>query len=136
MVVSALFFLDVKGKVILYRNYRGDVPLVAAEQFVRLMERREEEEDDEPVGPFLTVDGLNYCHIRHANLYLLALTRKNSNGAAILLFLQRIVSVFTEYFGELEEESLRDNYVLVYELLDEMMDFGYAQVTETKVLKE
>ena len=44
--------------------------------------------------------------------------------------------MFKEYFFELEEESLRDNFVIVYELLDEMMDFGYPQLTETKILKE
>jgi AP-1 complex subunit mu len=36
----------------------------------------------------------------------------------------------------LEEESIRDNFVIIYELLDEMMDFGYPQTTETKILKE
>jgi len=36
--------------------------------------------------------------------------------------------VFTEYFKELEEESIRDNFVIIYELLDELMDFGYPQV--------
>jgi AP-1 complex subunit mu len=41
-----------------------------------------------------------------------------------------------EYFGELEEESIRDNFVVTYELLDEVMDFGYPQVSETKILKE
>jgi len=30
-----------------------------------------------------------------------------------------------EYFKELEEESVRDNFVAIYELLDEMMDNGY-----------
>lgn len=44
--------------------------------------------------------------------------------------------MFKEYFFELEEESLRDNFVIIYELLDEMMDFGYPQLTETKILKE
>ena len=44
--------------------------------------------------------------------------------------------MFKEYFYELEEESLRDNFVIIYELLDEMMDFGYPQLTETKILKE
>ena len=29
---------------------------------------------------------------------------------------------------QLEEESLRDNFVIAYELLDEVMDFGYPQV--------
>ena len=54
----------------------------------------------------------------------------------ILLFLQRLVNVFTSYFGELHEESIRDNFVTVYELFDEMMDFGYPQATEPKILKE
>lgn len=44
--------------------------------------------------------------------------------------------MFTEYFKELEEESIRDNFVIIYELLDEMMDFGYPQTTETKILQE
>ena len=52
----------------------------------------------------------------------------------MLLFL--CVKVFQEYFKELEEESIRDNFVLVYELLDEIMDFGYPQTTESKILKE
>jgi len=38
------------------------------------------------------------------------------------------MQVFTEYFKELEEESIRDNFVIIYELLDELMDFGYPQV--------
>jgi AP-1 complex subunit mu len=47
-----------------------------------------------------------------------------------------LVEVFTEYFKELEEESIRDNFVIIYELLDEMMDFGYPQTTESKILQE
>jgi AP-1 complex subunit mu len=79
---------------------------------------------------------LQYLYIRHNNLYLLALTKRNTNAAEILLFLHKIVEVFTEYFKELEEESIRDNFVVIYELLDEMMDFGYPQTTETKILQE
>lgn len=46
------------------------------------------------------------------------------------------MEVFTEYFKALEEESIRDNFVIIYELLDEMMDFGYPQTTESKILQE
>jgi len=35
-----------------------------------------------------------------------------------------------------EEESIRDNFVILYELLDETMDFGYPQIAEAGVLKE
>jgi len=44
--------------------------------------------------------------------------------------------VFQNYFNELVEESIRDNFVIIYELLDEMMDFGYPQSTEARILKE
>lgn len=55
---------------------------------------------------------------------------------SLMVFLRKIGEVFTEYFRDLEEESLRDNFVVVYELLDEMMDFGHVQITETKILQE
>ena len=41
-----------------------------------------------------------------------------------------------EYFKEMEEESIRDNFVIIYELMDELMDFGYPQFTESKILQE
>lgn len=54
----------------------------------------------------------------------------------MIIFLHRLVSVLVEYFKELEEESIRDNFVVIYELMDEMMDFGYPQTTESKILQE
>jgi AP-4 complex subunit mu-1 len=37
--------------------------------------------------------------------------------------------------NRLTEESIRKNFTLIYELLDEMMDFGYPQITSTELLK-
>lgn len=133
-MASALFFLDLKGKTLLARNYRGDIPMSAVEKFPVLLSEAEDESSSVP--PCFSSEGINYLYIRHNNLYLLALTKRNSNAAEILLFLHKVVEVFTEYFKELEEESIRDNFVIIYELLDEMMDFGHPQTTETKILQE
>jgi hypothetical protein len=35
-----------------------------------------------------------------------------------------------------QQESIRDNFVIIYELLDETMDFGYPQTMESKILRE
>ena len=67
---------------------------------------------------------------------VLALSKRNSNVAEVIIFLHRLSSVLIEYFKELEEESIRDNFVIIYELLDEMMDYGYPQTTESKILQE
>ena len=45
--------------------------------------------------------------------------------------LNRLAKGFKDYCGVLTEESIRKNFTLVYELLDEMVDFGYPQITST-----
>lgn len=132
MTASAVFILDMKGKVIISRNYRGDVPMNCVERFSgHVLES--EEADERPVW---LEHGTTYVYIKYNNLYIMAVTQRNSNAAMILLFLYRLVDVFKDYFKELEEESIRDNFVITYELLDEMMDFGYPQVSESKILRE
>ncbi|KAJ3576045.1 hypothetical protein NPX13_g3827 [Xylaria arbuscula] len=110
-MASAVFFLDLKGKTLLARNYRGDIPMSAVEKFPILLS--EAEEESSAVPPCFSHEGINYLYIRHNNLYLLALTKRNTNAAEILLFLHKIVEVFTEYFKALEEESIRDNFVII-----------------------
>lgn len=103
-----------------------------AERFSLYIQEKEEIE----LRPVFTIDGVTFLYVKCNNLLLMATTNKNSNIAAILFFLYRLVNVFKDYFGELEEESIRDNFVVVYELLDETMDFGYMQTCESKVLRE
>lgn len=132
MTASAVFILDMKGKVIISRNYRGDVPMNCVERFSGHV--LEAEANDE--RPVWLEHGTTYIYIKYNNLYIMAVTQRNSNAAMILLFLYRLVEVFKDYFKELEEESIRDNFVITYELMDEMMDFGYPQVSEPKILRE
>ena len=47
--------------------------------------------------PVFEEDGISFAYIQHNNLYILAVTRKNSNVAAILVFLERIVEVSDNY---------------------------------------
>jgi AP-1 complex subunit mu len=66
---------------------------------------------------------------------LCAVTTRNSNVALILTFLFRLGQVFKDYFGILEEESIRDNFVIIYELLDETMDHGLPQSLDSTILR-
>ncbi len=61
--------------------------------------------------------------------------RFNVSPSAVIELLNRLTKVFKDYCGVLNEESIRKNFILIYELLDEMVDFGYAQVTSTEALK-
>jgi Clathrin adaptor complex small chain len=86
--------------------------------------------------PILQTSECTFAYIKYNNLYVVSTSKKNANIALVFAFLHKIVQVMTEYFKELEEESIRDNFVVIYELLDELLDFGYPQTTDSKILQE
>jgi len=133
MACQAIYVLDRKGKVIIMRNYRGDLPNNIPQRFVAKVLMEEEELN---VKPVIEEQGLSFIYIRHNDLYIVAVTDKNVDVAMILSFLYNFVNVLQTYFEVLEEESIRDNFVITYELFDEVMDFGYPQITDAKLLKE
>ncbi|OBA22942.1 clathrin adaptor, mu subunit [Metschnikowia bicuspidata var. bicuspidata NRRL YB-4993] len=135
-MASQLHFLDIKGKPLLSRDYKGDIPSNTIENFPLILLELESTDDDSLYKPYYNKNGINYVYINHNNLYVCALTRKNENIMTIVIFLSQVIEVLTLYFKSLEEESIRDNFVITYELLDEMMDFGVPQTTDTKILKE
>lgn len=51
-------------------------------------------------------------------------------------FLGRVADVLSDYLGGLNEDLIKDNFVIVYELLDEMMDNGFPLTTEPNILRE
>ncbi|XP_046564556.1 AP-2 complex subunit mu-like [Haliotis rubra] len=50
-------------------------------------------------------------------------------------FLHKMVEVMQSYFGKISEDNVKNNFVLIYEILDEILDFGYPQNTDTGILK-
>ncbi|KAK3012258.1 hypothetical protein RJ639_012169 [Escallonia herrerae] len=51
-------------------------------------------------------------------------------------FLYRVADVLSDYLGGLNEDLIKDNFVIVYELLDEMIDNGFPLTTESNILRE
>ncbi|XP_054800548.1 AP-3 complex subunit mu [Prosopis cineraria] len=51
-------------------------------------------------------------------------------------FLCRVADVLNDYLGGLNEDVIKDNFVIVYELLDEMIDNGFPLTTEPNILQE
>ena len=60
------------------------------------------------------------------------------NAAMLMQFLYSLVTLCKAYFtpnGEFTEEQVRKNFALIYELLDEVMDFGLPQILDPDLLK-
>ena len=54
----------------------------------------------------------------------------------MLTYLYQLTSLFQDYFTTLNEESIRDNFVIIYELLDETMDHGLPQSLDSTILRQ
>jgi AP-1 complex subunit mu len=93
--VSAVHVLSTAGKLLISRDFRGDVPSACVDRFLSLVLDAETETELKPV---MYDEGLTYTYVTHNNLYLLAVSRANVNAVATLYFLHRLVDVFTHYF--------------------------------------
>ena len=130
--ISGIYILDKKGRVIIFRNYRGEVNQDISENFIdQVLEL-----DESNMKPAFTINNVHYIWTKHQNIYIVAVGKRNINVALTFSYLYKLKDILIDYFGILEEETVRDNFVLIYELLDETMDHGYPQVTESKILKD
>jgi AP-4 complex subunit mu-1 len=85
--------------------------------------------------PIFVVDGVTFCHIQTSKMFFVMTTVKNMQCTTLIELLLRLTRVFKDYCGVLTEESVRRNFLLLYELLDEVLDRGCPQSMSTELLK-
>lgn len=74
-----------------------------------------------------------YCFYR---FYTKAVCPAEVSPLLVLEFLHRVHNIFVEYFGSPADESaIKDNFSTVYQLLEEMVDYGWPLTTEPNALK-
>uniref|UniRef100_A0A8D3AQP2 AP-4 complex subunit mu-1 n=1 Tax=Scophthalmus maximus TaxID=52904 RepID=A0A8D3AQP2_SCOMX len=78
---------------------------------------------------------LHFVHVRQGGLYWVATTTADSSPFTVVEFLNRLTALVKDYCGTLSEKSVQMNFALIYELLDEVVDYGYVQTTSSDVLK-
>ncbi|PGH01979.1 AP-2 complex subunit mu-1 [Blastomyces parvus] len=129
-MLSGILIFNQKGENLIYRAFRNDCRPRLADVF-----RIQVISNPQVRSPILTLGSTTFSHVKHENIYLVAVTKSNANAALVFEFLYRFVLLGKGYFGKFDEEAVKNNFVLVYELLDEILDFGYPQNTETDTLK-
>jgi len=132
-MISQFYILSPRGDSIIFRDFRFDLPKSTVEIFFRNVKFWDGKQQEAP--PVFNLDGINYMYIRKNGLYFVFTNKYNISPAFAVELLTRLTKLFKDYCGILSEESIRTNFVLLYELLDEILDFGYVQGTSTELLK-
>uniref|UniRef100_A0A8C5ECR2 AP-4 complex subunit mu-1-like n=1 Tax=Gouania willdenowi TaxID=441366 RepID=A0A8C5ECR2_GOUWI len=76
-----------------------------------------------------------FVHVRQGGLFWVATTTADSSPFTIIEFLNRLSALVKDYCGVLNETNITENFALIYELLDEVLDYGYIQTTSSDILK-
>ncbi|KAM8898061.1 AP-4 complex subunit mu-1 isoform 2-T2 [Spinachia spinachia] len=130
-MISQVFILSSQGDHLIYKDFRGeagsDVVGVFYEKVTALTG------DQPPV--VMSRGDLHFVHVRQGGLYWVATTTADSSPFTVIEFLNRLAALVKDYCGSLSEKSVQVNFALIYELLDEVVDYGYIQTTSSDVLK-
>lgn len=90
----------------------------------------------EDVNPVIATPHHYLISIRRGGVSYVAVCMTDIPPLFVIEFLHRVVDTFEDYFSECTESIIKENYVVVYELLDEMLDNGFPMATESNILKE
>lgn len=156
-MIQSLFILSPTGEVLIERHFRGVVTSRSVcdtfwEQASRSMNHHGgvsaattslllNEDLYVTVPPVMEVPGedqgtLYLISCLRDGLSYLAICPAEVSPLLILEFLHRVADIFVEYFGfPADESAVKDNFSTVYQLLEEMVDYGWPLTTEQNALK-
>ena len=99
--ISAIYFLDRKGRVIIFRNYRGEVNQDISEGFTdQVLEL-----DESNMKPAFTIDNVHYIWIKHQKRVNLRIAKPQKRVSEIMK--RKIYSKLQEWKKESNGTSLR-----------------------------
>lgn len=131
-MISAILLLDRNGDILVMRNFRKDLDIVAIDNYrIGVIAAKEIS------SPLILIDETSFLHYEENDIYYVAATRQNANACTIFEFLSRLPRIFLQVFDlkEITANEIKKCIPDIIELFDEMIDHGYLQNTDPEALR-
>lgn len=132
-MIHSLFLINGSGDIFLEKHWKSVVGRSVCDYF---FEAQVKAADIENVPPVIPTPHHYLISIYREKIFFVAVIQSEVTPLFVIEFLHRVADTFQDYFGECSETYLKDNVVIVYELLEEMLDNGFPLATESNILKE
>eukprot|EP01013_Petalomonas_cantuscygni_P009882 TRINITY_DN22809_c0_g1_i1.p1 TRINITY_DN22809_c0_g1~~TRINITY_DN22809_c0_g1_i1.p1 ORF type:complete len:441 (-),score=92.04 TRINITY_DN22809_c0_g1_i1:120-1442(-) len=135
MALHSLFVLNTNGEVFLEKHWRVTIPRSVVDDFwsqhcVKVTAL-------EDVSPIIMLGKFYFIHLQTSDVILLGVLLKEAPPLMTLQLLERIVDVWRSYFDRpVSEDAIKQHFATAYQVLEEMVDFGFPVTTEPSVLKD
>ncbi|KAL7415546.1 Mu homology domain-containing protein [Mrakia frigida] len=143
MSIAGLIFLSSAGKSIISTPFRPQSlqhiyiqSFLAAQADSKLSPSSSREPKElEPVFWVGEEEGV-CCWVERGGMTVLCPLVKEANPLLGFRFMEVFLEVLEEYLGEVSESTLKDNFDIVYQLLEEMLDEGSPLTTQSNILRD
>ncbi|KAJ7265853.1 Mu homology domain-containing protein [Mycena haematopus] len=136
MAIDGLIILDNTGRPIIQSGFRSTstaYPLLHVDAFNNTLPKAQRSGDIDPViyvPPFNVADFPSACcHVECGDMRILCPVSGDVDPLFAFAFLQTFIDILREYFGALSAATLKDNFDVVYQLLEETLDSGGHPLT-------
>lgn len=134
MSIPNLFIIGNAGEVLIEKHWEGKVKRNVCDLF---WEETNKCSSKPETSPLIYTPKYVLIHVYRFNLSFLTAVTKEVPPLLVIEALHRIIDVFLMYFNNcLSETILKENFSIVYQLLDEMVDGGFPSTTEPNQLME
>lgn len=121
------------SEVLIERHWKGRVKRTVCETFWELYQKAPSKFELEPV---ISTSKFYLIHVTRNDLFYLTVVSADVSPLFVLEAQQKIVNTLVEYLREPTETTIRENFTIVYQLLDEMVDGGFPFTVELNQLTE
>ena len=132
-MIHSLFLINESGDVFLEKHWKSVISRSVVDYFFDAKNKANSIED---ISPVIATPHHYLISVLRSNIHFVSVCMTEVQPLFVVEFLHRVADTFDDYFNDVTETTIKDNYVVVYELLDEMLDNGFPLPTEANILKE
>ncbi|ODQ79067.1 hypothetical protein BABINDRAFT_38117 [Babjeviella inositovora NRRL Y-12698] len=124
-MISEFFILNSKGGLVVSKSIKDNLRKNLAEVFRIQVISNIQVGSSKNLSPVLTLGSTSFLYLKYNDLFFVAVTRSNQDCSIILEFMYKFVDLLNSIIL-----TIKNNFISVGEILDEVLDNGYPQTME------
>ncbi|KAM7453931.1 hypothetical protein BLSTO_05316, partial [Blastocystis sp. subtype 1] len=130
-MIDSLFILGEDKQIVIEKHWKSIVDRSVLEPFFAALS---ESVDSMNVPPVLESGDYTLIPVKEDNLFFVSAMKSEISPLMVVEFTNKIIALIKAYIGSVTEVKIRSNFSLVYQLLDEVADFGVPVITEPSIM--
>eukprot|EP00128_Syssomonas_multiformis_P012879 Colp12_sorted_trinity150504_noHs@26519 len=133
MAINSLFLVNTNGEVFMEKHSRCITSKNVCDYLFEQIQRASRPAD---VPPIITTPRQVLISVLRKGVFFVAVVERDVQPLMITEFLHRVADTIVTYLGDCTEAKIKEHYVIIYQVLEEVLDNGYPLVTEPGTLVE